>query len=170
MAARKKIVLVLPPLDFDGPTYVTLRSVLEGRGHKITVSSVAANSAASEDGRTFQVDVRLKNLKYYDYDAFVLIGGEGAKAQFEDPQVRKFVGEVKYKTIGATGMAAVALALHQGLKGKRATGPLEFAELMIQQGAQFTNAPFEVHDKILTLQDPSVAEYFALAFAEAVEK
>ena len=170
MAARKKIVLVLPPYDYDGSTYVTLRSVLEGRGHRITVTSMSANSASSDDGRTTQVDVRIKNLKYYDYDAFVFVGGEGARSEFEDPQFRKLVGEAKYKPIAATGMATVALALHQGLSKKRATGPTEFAELMIQQGVEFTNAPFEVHDKIFTLKDPSAAEQFAIALAESIEK
>lgn len=167
--ATKKIMMVLPPRDFDGRAYETTRRLLEGRGHTVAVTSVAQGAVTSDDGMSVPVTVGMKDIKTWDYDAFVFIGGEGASLYFDDEQVRKLAKDVKYKTVGATGSAAVVLALSEVLSGKKATCPHEWAHLLLRQGARFTNQPLEVDDKIVTAQDASIAEHFANAIAKAVE-
>ena len=167
--AAKKIMLVLPPRDFDGQAYETVRRVLEGRGHTVAVTSTAQGAVTSEDGLSVPVNVGMKDVKTYDYDAFVFVGGEGARLYFDDESVRKLAKDVKWKTVGATGSAAVILALSEVLDDKKATCPHEYAGLLVRQGASFTNQPLEVDGKVVTAQDAASAEHFANAIAKAVE-
>lgn len=165
----KKIMMVLPPRDFDGEMFERVRRVFIGRRHEVSVTSIIPGTVTSDEGATVPVDVRLHDLKYYQYDAFVFVGGEGAKVYFDEERVRKLAGDVKWKTIGATGSATVILAQSDVLKDKKATGPHQFAGLLIEHGAVFTNRPLEVDGKIVTAQDVSVAEQFANAVADSVE-
>ncbi len=167
--AGKKIMVVLPPRDFDGPVFDTIRRVLEGRGHKVAVASVARGAVTSSDGMSVPVTVGIKDIKTWDYDAFIFVGGEGAKLYFDDPEVRKLAKDVKYKTVGATGNAAVILALSEVLEKKKAACPYEYADLVRRHGAVLTGRPLEVDDKIITLQDPAVAEQFANAIVNALK-
>jgi len=168
--AEKKILFVLPPRDFDDHSYETARRIWEGRGHKVFVTSVARGAVTSEAGMSVPVDINPKEIKTYNYDAVVFIGGEGARLYFDDERIRKLAKDMKYKTVGATGNATVILALSEVLKGKKATCPTDWADLLIREGAEFTGRPFEVDDKLITLQDSSAIEHFANAFAKALEK
>lgn len=165
----KKIMMVLPPRDFDGEMFERVRRVFIGRRHEVSVTSVIPGTVVSDEGVSVPVDVRLQDLKYYQYDAFVFIGGEGAKIYFDEERVRKLADDVKFKTMGATGIATVILARSNALKNKKATGPHQFAGLLIEHGAVFTNQPLAVDDKMVTAQDASVAEQFANAVADSVE-
>lgn len=165
----KKIMLVVPPRDFDWHAFDVLRRALEGRGHKIFVSSIARGAAMSDQGYSVPVDTRIVDIKTYEYDGFIFVGGEGARLYFDEERVVKLAQDVKYKTIGATGEAAVILALGEVLKKKQATCPYRWAGMLIEQGAEFTNEPFTKDEKILTLQDTAFAEQFANAFAESLE-
>jgi hypothetical protein len=44
-----------------------------------------------------------------------------------------------------------------------------FANLLISRGASYTGRPLEVDDKVITLQDGSIAEHFANALLKAIE-
>ncbi len=167
--ATKKIMMVLPPRDFDGGVYELARRVLEGRGHTVVVTSVAQGAVTASDGASVPVNVAIQDVKTYDYDAFVFIGGEGASMYFDDQQVRKLATDVKWKTIGATGNAAVILALAEALKGKKATAPANSVHWLVRNGAVFTGRPMEVDGKVITLQDSSATEQFANAIAKAME-
>lgn len=167
--ASKKIIMVLPPLDFDGTAYQVIRRALESRGHTVAVTSIAEGGVTASDGVSAPVNVRLRDVKTWDYDAFIFVGGEGARLYFDDEQVRKLAKDVKYKTVGATGSAVAILALAEVLNGKKATGPHELVPLLTRNGATFTNQMLQVDDKIVTLQDTAGAEQFANAIAKAVE-
>jgi len=167
--AAKKIMMVLPPRDFDGRVYETVRRVLEGRGHTVAVTSVAQGAVSSEEGTSVPVNVGIRDVKTYDYDAFVFVGGEGARLYFDDERVRKLARDVKYKTVGATGSATAILAVSGVLEKKKATCPHEWADLLLRRRAILTGRPLEVDDKIVTLADATAAEQFANAIAKAVE-
>ena len=167
--SAKKIVMVLPPRDFDGDVYEVTRRVLESRGHQVAVTSIVQGVITSDEGQSVPVNVRIGDIKSYDYDAFIFIGGEGATLLFDDPQVRKLADDVKWKTLGATGNATAILALANALKDKKVTGASEFGSLVVRRGASFTNRPMEVDGKVITLQDVSAGEQFANAIAKAIE-
>ena len=167
--ARKKIMMVLPPAGFDREAYVRTRQVLEGRGHTVLTTSISPGGAVAEDGTSVAVDERVVDVKTYQYDAYVFVGGEGARIYYDNEFVHKLASDVKYKTIGAIGNATVILAFADVLKKKKVTCPYEFAGYVVQGGAEFTNRPLEIDGKVITAQDDSILEQFANAIAESVE-
>ena len=168
--AKKKVMLVLPPRDFDADIYWTMRRVFEGLGHEVGTTSVATGSVMADDGRFVPVDDTIHHIHRYMWDCYVFLGGEGAKLYFDDPHIKKLVEDVKFKTIAAEGTASAILALNDVfVRGKRATGDHRFAGMVIENGGEYTGAPLEVEEKIITLREPEYAEQFALAISQKLE-
>ena len=167
--ARKKIMMVLPPQGFSRDVYVRTRQVLEGRGHTIFVTAINRGAAVSDDGMSVPIDERIVDVKTYQYDAYVFIGGDGTRIYFDDEYVHKLASDVKSKTVGAIGNAAMILARAEVLKKKKVTGPSEFAGYVIEGGGEYTGRPLEIDGKMITLRDTSIVEQFANALAESVE-
>ncbi|GAB4569396.1 MAG: hypothetical protein Kow0047_22630 [Anaerolineae bacterium] len=167
--ASKKILVVLPPRDFDENEFFTLKRLCEGRGHKVFVASIAMDKVESNHGFSIPVDVRLHQVKTYEYDAVVFLGGEGARVYFDDPQARKLASDVKYKTLGATGNAPVLLSQAGILSKKKVTGDYQYVDWIVRGGAAYTGRPLEIDDKLITAQGPQLAEPFANALLKAIE-
>ncbi len=165
----KKVMMVLPPLGFDRHVYERTRLILEDRGHKVATTSLDPHVARSEDGRIVPVDVSFRDLKTYQWDAFVFIGGEGAKTFLDDERMQKLIRDIKYKQLAATGVAVAALARAEALKNKKMTGPYQFVGLYREGGGKFTNRPLEIDERLITLQDHEIPEQFANAIADALE-
>ncbi len=168
--ASKKILVVLPPRDFDEQEFFTLKRICESRGHRVFVGSIASGAVESSNGVSILVDVRLRDVKTYEYDAVVFLGGEGTRIYFDDPQARKLASDVKYKTLGATGNAAVLLSEAGILSKKKVTAPYEYAEWVVRGGATYTGRPLEVDDRLITAQGPTLAEPFTNALLKALER
>ena len=168
--AEKKVVIVLPPQGFDSRMYEGARRVWEGRRFKVTTASIARGGATSDRGNTVGVDSRVVEVKNWDCDAVIFIGGEGARVYFEEDQVHKLIKDTTYKTIGATGDAVVILAMADTLKRKKVTGSGRLAGLLEEKGAIFTNQPLQIDDKLVTVQDSTPPEQFANAIAEILQK
>lgn len=166
---RKKIAIVVPPVDFDDEAFWTVRRMLDSQGHKVVVTSLATGSAMSDQGRSTLVDVPIRDLKTWEWDAWIFIGGPGARIYFDNERVQALIKDVKYKPLGATGAATVPLARAEACINKNVTGDPEYAALLIASGAVFTNKPFETSDKLVTLQDSSLAVYFVNAFTQMLE-
>ncbi len=167
--ASKKILVVLPPRDFDENEFFTLKRMCETRGHKVSVASIASGAIESSRGISVLVDVRLQDVKTYEYDAVIFMGGDGARIYFDDPQARKLASDVKYKTLGATGNATVLLSQAGVLSKKKVTAPYEWADWIVRGGATFTGRPLEIDDKLITAQSPALAETFANALLKTIE-
>ena len=165
----KKILMVLPPTDFADTEYQVTRRIWETRGYQVAVASVERGVVRGAEGTPVPVDVALKDVKYYDYDAIIFIGGEGARRLFDDEQARKLAKDAKYKVLGATGNAAVLLSLAGVVEGKRVTAPHEWAGWLVQGRAKYTGQPLEVDDKLVTAYDGAAIEHFANAIAKALE-
>jgi len=166
---EKKILMVVPPRDFQDEVYETCRRLWEGRGYRISVASFEPGAVRGAEGTVSPVDVALGEVKYYDYDAIVFLGGEGAKLFFDDERARKLAKDAKYKVLGASGNASVLLALAGAAEGKKVTGPGESAGWILQGRATFTGRPVEVDDKLITIQDAAMAEHLANAVVKALE-
>lgn len=168
--ARKKVMIVLPPRDFDADMYLTFRRVLEGRGHEVGATSVLSGAVMSSDGRTIPVEENIHHITRYLWDAYIFLDGEGVRLYFDDPHIKKLLDDVKFKTVAAVGSATVLLAQAGMLtRGKKVTGDYHFAHMIVESGGKFTGAPIEVDDKILTLSEPNYAEPFANLIADKLD-
>jgi protease I len=167
--ATKKVIMVLPPLNFDGRMFDITRRILEARGYRPTITCIAEGVATSDDGMTVPIDLEMREVKGYEYDAVIYIGGEGARIYFDNARVRSFADDMKYKALGVEGDATVILALAGLMQGKRVTGNPDFAGVMIENGAIFTNQPFEKDERLITVQSEVAAEQLAYAIIGVLE-
>lgn len=166
----KKVLMVLPYRDFEDKEYNIARRMLEARGIKVTVASEHPGELRGTKGTPARADVALKDVKYYDYDAIIFIGGSGTTRYFEDEDVLKLVKDAKYKILGASSNAPVILANAKVLEDKRATGDSSVAGFLRFKRAQYTGQPVEVDDKIITTQGADFTEAFSNAIIQALQK
>jgi protease I len=166
----KKILMVIAPYKFSEKEYELCRRIWEMRGHKVSVASLERGMAIGEEEKSIPVDLALKDVKYYDYDAIVFLGGEGAEILFDDENARKLAKDAKYKVLCASDKAVMILALAEVIEGKRVTGPVEFASWITKGKGIYTGKPVQVDGKLVTSADRSMTEQFANAVVEAVEK
>jgi protease I len=168
--AEKKILLVIPPLGFHDAQYEACRRLWEKRGYKVSVASLEKGIARGEAGAAVPIDVAIEDVKTYDYDAAVFLGGEGVRRLFDDESVRKLAKDVKYKVVAASDNAVVLLALAGALEDKKVAGPPESVSWLLKGGAQYTAEPIWIDDKLITIQDPGITERMANEVIAALEK
>ena len=168
--AKKKILIVVPPYNFHDHEYETCRRHWESRGYKVTVASLERVTARGEQDTAVPVDIAVRDVKQYDYDAIVFIGGEGARLLFDDDKVRELAKDAKYKVLGATGNATILLALAGVADGKKVTGPPESAGWLARGKGSYTGQPVQVDEKLVTVQDTPFVHEFATAVVRVLEK
>ncbi len=168
--AEKKILLVIPPVGFHDGQYEVCRRLWEKRGYKVSVASLEKCVARGEAGTAVPVDVAIDEVKTYDYDAAVFLGGEGVRRLFDDESVRKLAKDVKYKVVAASDNAVVLLALAGALEDKKVAGPTESVSWLLKGGAQYSAEPIWIDDKLITSQDHAVTERMADAVITALEE
>ncbi len=168
--ADKKVLMVVAQADFDAPEFETTRKVLEGRGLQVKVGSPALAAARGTTGLMVRPDVGLDDIKTWEYDAVVFVGGPGARQLFDHEKATKLAKDCEYKVLGALGLAAGILANAGVVKGKRVTGDTSVASMLRQKEARFTAQPLEVDEKLVTAQGGRYAEHFANALLEAPQK
>jgi len=167
--AEKKILLVVPPQGFNDSQYEVCRRLFERHGHKVSVASLTG-AARGEAGLAIPVDVAIKDVKSYDYDAMVFLGGEGARLLFDDDSAHKLAKDAKYKVMAASDKAVVLLSLSDALGDKKVSGPSDSISWILKGKAQYTGEPIRVDDKLITVQEPAMSEQMANAVLAALEK
>ena len=170
MADQKKVLIVVPPVEFDDDAYELTRRILESAGNRVAVASMAASPAIGVAGSSAPASIAIRDVKTWEWDAYVFVGGPGARILFDDERTRKFVKDVEYKVIGAVGNASFLLALAGTLKGKQATGDAELGARMVGEGAVYTGREVEVDGKIVTTRDATYSEHFANALLGVLNK
>ena len=168
--ADKKVLMVMPPNRFNEDEFEITRKVLENRGLRVTIASVGLGELRGQKRATARATVKLDDVKTYDYDAIVFVGGEGARSLVDHEKATKLAKDAEYKVLGAIGVAPAILAKGGVLKGKRATAAVDVAGILRSQEAVYTAQPLEVADKIVTAQDAKYAEAFGNALLRTLEK
>ncbi|MBI2369248.1 MAG: DJ-1/PfpI family protein [Deltaproteobacteria bacterium] len=166
----KKALMVVPPSDFQDEEYERPRRILESRGIRVTVASNRLGEARGARGAVARIDALMSDVKYYDYDAIIFVGGEGARKFFDDEKATKLAKDAEYKILGAIGEAVGVLAHAGVLKGKTATSDRSAAGLLEEKQARFIGQPLAVDGKIVTADGPKIAEQFGNALLEQLRK
>jgi putative intracellular protease/amidase len=166
----KKVLMVVAPTEFDGVEFETVRRVFENRGLTVKVASPALATARATTGLMVRPDVSLDDVKTWEYDAAIFVGGPGARRLFDHEKATKLAKDCEFKVLGALGLAPGILANGGVVKGKRVTGNTSIAALLRQKEARFTNQPLEVDEKLVTAAGGRFAEHFGNAILKALEK
>lgn len=166
----KKVLMVVNTQGFDLTEYEVTRRVLEARGLRVQVAAPELGQVVSQSGRTVRSTAKLGDVKSWDFDAIVLVGGPGARTLAEVEAATKLAKDAEYKVLGAIGLGSLILAKAGVVKGKCLTGDPAVAEMVRQKDGQYTGQPVEVADKTVTARGGAYAETFGQALLRALEK
>lgn len=167
---EKKVLMVVAPHRFQDEEYEITRKVLESRGVQVKVASISAGECRGSGGLSVRATEKLEDVKYYDFDAIVFVGGDGARPLAEHEKAQKLAKDAEYKVLGAIGTGTGILASGGVMKGKRVTGDPGTAAAVRAKEGTFTAQPIEVDNKLVTARDQRYAEYFGNGLLEALQK
>lgn len=168
MAIRdKKVLLVVSPNEFSGEDYHIARRALEAEGARVTVTSTHLGFLRAKSGAGLKVDIMIDDVKTWDYDGAIFMGGEGGREFFQHEKVHKLAKDMESnKVLGAIGDAAMVFANAGIVSGKRMTGAQTAASLLREKGAVYTGREIEVEGKIVTVRSPHFISQFINAFTD----
>ncbi len=141
------ILFVFPRRSYTHWTY-RLLGEFERAGYDPVVASKAENVVppCGAGSQNVEVDIPLTDVNVDDYDAVVIIGGNGCKSQWNDEETHQIIRDAvdHGKVLGAPGCSSTILAHAGVLEGKNATvcttdaavkGGLDYNEVLESLGA-----------------------------------
>jgi len=172
MLKDKTILLIIASKDFRDEEYAAPRAIFENYGAKVVVASSKMDVSTGVNGAKVKPDILLKDARIRDYNAFVFVGGPGAKEYFDDPTAHTIAANAyaSRKPVAAICIAPVILANSGILGGKKATVSEGESGRLQEEGAIYTGADVEVFGNVITANGPEAAEKFAEAVAAMLAK
>jgi protease I len=167
----KSVLFIIAHKDFRDEEYLKPRQILEAKGANIFVASSSLEVARGMLGAEVKPDILLDEVNVGDYDAFIFVGGVGAREYWDDERAHEIARKAieEGKILAAICIAPTTLARAGVLDGKRATAfPSEAKELKAR-GATFTGKAVERDGLIITAKGPEAAVSFGEEIARALE-
>lgn len=159
----KKFVFVVAPKVFRDEEYIEPKIILEQAGVEVTTASTVVGEIYGKIKIKANSQILVKDISVKNFDGIFFVGGGGASVYFEDEVAhtiaKKFYNEGKI--VSAICIAPVILAKSGLLKNKKATVFPDGADILIQNGVNYTAKPIEVDGQIVTGNGPQVAKEFA---------
>jgi len=159
----KKMVFVVAPEVFRDEEYIEPKTILESAGIEVTTASTVVGEIYGKIKIKAQSQMLAKDIKVDDFDGIFFVGGNGASVYFEDEVVHDIARQFydKSKIVSAICIAPVILANAGLLQNKKATVFPSGADILIQNGANYTGNSVEVDGNIVTGNGPEAAKEFA---------
>jgi protease I len=170
-AAKKKILMVVSPIDFRDKEYFEPRAIFEKAGMEVKTASIQSGTAKGADGGEVKIDLTVSDVNISDFDAVVFVGGPGMAQIVADDSLqalaKKFYNAGKLTT--AICVAPSILARAGILDGKKATSFDSVKEDLKNGKADYTGNKVEIDGKIITANGPEAAEEFGEKIVEALK-
>ena len=167
----KKIVIIVAPKDYRDEEFEEPREIFDAKGFEVTIASKGVEIAKGALGGNTRVDIDVYDISVDNYDAFVFVGGSGAKIYFEDRKIEILVRQAaeKGKVLGAICIAPTILGNAGVLMGKKVASWASQEENLKSHGAEYTGNLVEVDGKIVTANGPKAAKEFGEKIAKLLE-
>jgi protease I len=165
---KRKILMIIAPVDFMDDEYLIPKKVFEEEGFVVKTMSKFVDIAKGKLGTEVKVDLKLGKdvveAKYYD--ALVFVGGPGCLIYENDDNINKIIFdfEKEKKIIGAICISPRILLASGILEGKKATiwnHDDKQGKYLEEGGAIYTGKRVEVDENIVTANGPKAAKEFA---------
>lgn len=163
-----KIAIIVAFRNFRDEEYFIPKEIFEKAEAKITTISTAIGNAIGIHGGETEAQLTLEDLRISDYDAFIFVGGAGAKHFIESEDALRVAKEAAAaeKVLGAICVAPTILARAGVLFGRKATvwsSSMDKSAVRIlqEEGALYHEASVVVDGKIITANGPEAAREFA---------
>ena len=171
-----KIVIIVAYKDFRDEEYFVPRGIFDEAGFTVRVASDEIGTAQGTDGGEVNVDIDLKDLDVFEFDAIVFIGGPGALNHLDKEESYKIAKDAinQNKILAAICISPVILAKAGVLNGKKATvwtGPLDKSaqNILEQNGASYQKDSLVRDGNIITADGPNAAKEFANKIVDALK-
>ncbi len=165
------VLLVVPPQDYGEECLRYARSSLYNV--HVGTRSVSTQVAEMVKGRhqdEFLVDEALEGVSLESYSGVIFVGGEGAAALADHPDVLRLAREAASarKLLAAWGRSVEILARAGVVKGKRVTGAPSLRAVVEKAGGKFSTRQVEIDGNIVTGLDDAAGMRFGKALASIV--
>ncbi len=168
----KKVLMIVAKDDFEQTEYGKTRSKLEDGGVVCTVASTKVGKLKGNKGKRIACDMLLADVNVADYDAIVIIGGNGIKKVWKNDDAHRIVKEAvaQDKIVAAICAGPGILAYSGVLDGKKATAhPKSGAQsVMKSNGCEYLNEKVVVDGKMITANGPQAASAYGEAIVKAL--
>ncbi len=153
--AKKRVLLVIAPLDFSDEIAITLKNLLEESGFQVDLSSTMTGTARGINGTQIPVSIDLKEVNPADYLGAILVGGPGFVSYFSGYRVlRGKLTEMNDsgRLLAAVGEALLLLARIGALKGIKVADPddAEMISTLQREGASIEKSQIVFDNHVLT--------------------
>jgi len=173
----KKIAIIIAFRDFRDEEYFIPKQILEFVGAEVKTISTKTGQAIGSQGGDTKIDILLDNLKVFDFDAIVFVGGPGAP-QYLDNEASYQVAKdavLQGKILTAICIAPTILAKAGVLQGKKATvwsSVLDKSAVKIlkENGAQYQDKNVVVDGNIITGNGPAAAKEFVETIVQVLTR
>lgn len=158
----KKVVFVVAPEVFRDEEYIEPKNILEKAGVEVTTASTVVGEIYGKIKIKAQSQMLVKDIKVEDFDGIFFVGGNGASVYFDDKTAHDIANKFydSGKIVSAICIAPVILAKAGLLSGKKATVFPSGADILKQNGANYTGKDVEVDGRIVTGNGPEAAKKF----------
>lgn len=171
----KHVALVIAFRNFQPQEYERTKRELCHDGFSVTTVSTKTGLAKATDGSTAKVEKIIFNLKLADYDAIILIGGQGAHSELDQESIYSVMRNAynQGKVVGAICYSPRILAKAGLLNAKKATGWNEDNKLEAifhTYGVLYTPEPVVIDGRIITADGPKSAKKFGKAIGNLLNQ
>lgn len=171
-AGQKSVLVILCETDFAEFEYAPVRSALEYAGFTVEIANASGGDSVGYDGSKVTPDLKIDQAKADDYQAVVIIGGDGVKAYYDNPQIHALVNDAnaKGKVVAAICIAPVVLVNAGVLNGKKGTVSPSYEQTLSEKGCLVQDAPVVVDGNAVTGDGPEAAQEFADTLVNTLKK
>jgi len=171
----KKILCLVGFNGFQPIEYSVPKEMLESAGFLLeTVSDKKGFAKAAVGDIEVEITKTLEECSMGDFEAIMLVGGEGALESLENNETVRLLNEalIADKLIAAICISPRILARAHILHGKMATGwngDESLPQIFEENGVIFEDAPVVVDGNFITANGPKAAEEYGKAILEALK-
>lgn len=168
----KKALLIVAKSDFEDVEYTKPRAALDKGGVISAIASTKTGPLKGRKGKRVTSDMELADVVVADYDAIVIIGGNGIKKLWKNDDAHRIVREAmdQGKIVAAICAAPGILAYADVLNGKKATAnPKSGAKSpMKDHGCEYVSKKIVVDGNLITGNGPDASKAFGEAIVTAL--
>ncbi len=169
----KKIVLIVPEKDFEH--FDLVRRNFIGYGAELTFATSAGKPVVKDKEIKVKSAASLGAIKAKDFDLVMFLGGDGAKALWQDEQALGLVRDAikEKKLLAAAGAASMILInADPAMLKKKITTAKEYSSLALEKKANYTGKDVQKDKGVITTTgfDKKVMRQFLQAVRLLVRK
>jgi len=159
---KNSVLLFLPAKDFNEEEYSIVRKLLLKYGKNVFITSDDHYVCSGSKGMKVKSDTSFYNINIKNFAAFILIGGKGSKAYWNNEKLYNIAKNFNnaQKIIGAICSAPVILAKAGILKDKTATCYYEDKNELINLGINYQDRAVVTDKNIVTSNGSQSATQF----------